>query len=82
MDKTPNMSHEDAEKKVYAQMRTVYRRLMARNYMQFVLWSDGIKRNKINMLIRRTAKRLRDEDEFEHEELRLLTEVFVLPGFT
>ena len=62
------LSNEDACVAAYKDMAPVYRKEISDRYLAKVLWYKSMSRDPIHRKIRNTARRLRDEEEYDDEE--------------
>ena len=62
------LSNEDARVVAYKDMAPIYRKEISDRYLAKVLWYKSLSRDPIHRKIRDTARRLKDEEEYEDEE--------------
>lgn len=63
-----DVSGAKARADVYKELRPFYRKAIVKHFLDRLLWFDAIRRDKIYKAIRDTAKRLRDEEEYQGQE--------------
>ena len=63
-----DLSEKQARKKAFNELLPKYRKLLIDKYLLKVLWFDSVRKDPIHTAIRRTAKQLKEEDDFESEE--------------
>ena len=63
-----NLNEKQARKKAFNERLPKYRKLPIDKYLFRVLWFDSVRKDHIHTAIRRTAKQLKEEDDFESEE--------------
>ena len=63
-----DLSEKQARKKAFNELLPKYRKLLIDKYLFKVLWFDSVRKDPIHTAIRRTAKQLKEEDDFESEE--------------
>jgi len=63
-----DMSEKEARKKAFEELLPKYRKQLTDKYLFRVLWFDSMKDDPIHVAIKRTLRRLVEEDDYEREE--------------
>ena len=68
VEKHPDMDTEEAEEVAYDKLEPRYRAEVIDRYQSFLKVSKAMKKDPLHKKITATAKRLRDDDEFDEDE--------------
>ena len=66
--KDSDISDKEARAEAFKELLPKYRKLIMNKYLSKVLWFDSIRKDPVHLAIKETAKRLKEEDDFESEE--------------
>ena len=66
--KHPDMDTDEAEEVTFDKLEPRYRAEVIDRYQRFLIVSKAMKKDPLHMKITDTAKRLRDEDEFDEDD--------------
>ena len=68
VEKHPDMDTDDAEEVAFNKLEPRYRAEVIDRYKRFLKVSKAMKKDPLHKKITATAKRLRDDDEFDEDE--------------
>ena len=68
MEKNPDIDTEEAEEGTFDKLEPRYRAEAIGKYKAFLELSNAMKKDPLHKKITDTAKRLRDEDEFDEDD--------------
>ncbi len=63
-----DISEKEARKKAFKELLPKYRRYIIDKYLFRVLWCDSVRNDTVHKAVRKTAKRLREDDDYDSEE--------------
>jgi len=62
------ISEKEARKRVFKELLPKYRKHLLDKYLSRILWCDSLRKDTVHKAIRRVARRLREEDDYDSEE--------------
>ena len=62
------MNEKQARKKAFHELLPKYRKILIDRYLFKVLWFNSVRKDPIHTAISRTARKIKEEDDFESEE--------------
>ena len=63
-----DISEKEARKRVFKELLPKYRKYLLDKYLLRVLWYESMRNDAVHKAIRREAKRLREEEDYDGEE--------------
>ena len=63
-----DISEKEARKRAFAELLPKYRKYLINRYIFRVLWFDSMRSDPIHRTIKRAAKRLTEEDDYDSDE--------------
>lgn len=62
------VSEDEARKTVYRELLSQYRKVLISKYVDRITWFESLKRDPVHKAVQKTAKRLREDDDFDPDE--------------